>query len=46
MDRRDFLNMSALGLAGLAFPAGTLFAKSHDSKAYNVVILGDTHFDT
>ena len=46
MDRRDFLNISALGLAGLALPAGTLFAKNRESRAYNVVILGDTHFDT
>ena len=46
MDRRDFLNISALGLVGLALPAGTLFAKNRESKAYNVVILGDTHFDT
>ncbi|MGM9739116.1 MAG: metallophosphoesterase family protein [Candidatus Cryptobacteroides sp.] len=48
MDRRDFLNISALGLAGLALPSGAsnLFAKNSGSKAYNVVILGDTHFDT
>lgn len=48
MDRRDFLNISALGLAGLAVPGGAaeLFAKSSGSKSYNVVILGDTHFDT
>lgn len=48
MDRRDFLNISALGLAGLALPGGAaeLFAKNSGSRAYNVVILGDTHFDT
>lgn len=49
MDRRDFLNLSFFSLAGLALsgslvPAGAR-KRSRDGQ-YNMVILGDTHFDT
>lgn len=53
MDRRQFLNVSALSLAGLALPS-CLEAKkiikpsinTPKGDAYSVVILGDTHYDT
>lgn len=47
MDRRDFLKYSGASLVGLAFGGALspLQAKSKDKK-YNIVILGDTHFDT
>ena len=49
MDRRDFLKISAAGLAGLSLPAfpETAFAKggAASDKRYSVVILGDTHYD-
>ena len=44
MDRRDFFKYSAVGLAGLSLHWTPLLAKAPDS--YNIVILGDTHFDT
>lgn len=47
MDRRDFIKYSGASLVGLAFGGALspLQAKSKDKK-YNIVILGDTHFDT
>lgn len=50
MDRRDFLRLSAIGLAGLglnpAMEAASVFKgrKGKDGK-YSVIILGDTHYD-
>lgn len=44
MDRRQFLSLSAMSLAGLALSDIGLDAKA--PSHYNVVILGDTHFDT
>ena len=47
MNRRDFLKASAAGLAGIglsSIPAAPLEAK--DRNSYNLIILGDTHFDT
>lgn len=49
MDRRQFLAVSAAGLAELAFmdDLSLLEAKTKGStKEYSIVILGDTHFDT
>ena len=49
MDRRDFIKISAAGLAGLSLPAfpEAAFAKggAASDKSYSVVILGDTHYD-
>ena len=49
MDRRDFLKISAAGLAGLSLPSfsETVFAKggAASDKKYSIVILGDTHYD-
>jgi Calcineurin-like phosphoesterase. len=47
MDRRDFLSVSALSLAGLCLPGigSQAFARKGDSD-YSMVILGDTHYDT
>ena len=56
MDRRDFLKTSAAGLAGIGLsqlvPAG-LDAKARRFRGaegrngeYNLIVLGDTHFDT
>ena len=50
MDRRDFLKISAAGLAGLSLPvirteAEPRQAGGTDGK-YSVVILGDTHYDS
>ena len=49
MDRRDFIKISAAGLAGLSLPGfpGAAFAKGGavSEKKYSVVILGDTHYD-
>ena len=50
MDRRDFLKISAAGLAGLSLPviraeAEPRQAAGNDGK-YSVVILGDTHYDS
>lgn len=47
MDRRNFFKFSAAGLAGLAVPGTISMAmgpRNIDPK-YNVVILGDTHYD-
>lgn len=49
MKRRQFLGISAAGIAGLAFGAD-LLAKNRksagsDEGTYSVVMLGDTHFD-
>ena len=50
MDRREFISISAVSLAGLAlFGPNIAFANSVSKKnprKYSVVILGDTHFDT
>lgn len=48
MDRREFIQLSALGLAGLGFSGKTVFAEpcKHHGEEYNMVLLGDTHFDT
>ena len=52
MDRRDFLRLSALGLAGLGLDPASQVARAAVSSRrkrgskYNVVILGDTHYDT
>lgn len=48
MDRRDFLNLSFCSLAGLAL-SGTVNvaeARKKSRGAYNMVLLGDTHYDT
>ena len=48
MDRRSFLNVSAAGILGLMLP-GFPEMKAMSRKGrnnYNMVILGDTHFDT
>ena len=47
MDRRDFLKLSAAGVAGLSLPIRLTeaFAKSSREDNYNIVILGDTHYD-
>ena len=49
MDRRDFLRLSAASLAGFglsgALPSQAL-ARCRKNDAYNIIILGDTHFDT
>lgn len=49
MDRRDFLNISFCSLAGLAL-SGSLVpveaCRRRRDGQYNMVILGDTHFDT
>lgn len=50
MDRRDFLKLSAMGLAGLSLPVvrGADFPQplAGDDGKYSVVILGDTHYDS
>ncbi|MBR1706436.1 MAG: metallophosphoesterase [Bacteroidales bacterium] len=49
MDRRQFLTLSATGLVGLGLtgPMPLLEGKTKRKKDdYNLVILGDTHFDT
>ena len=50
MDRRQFLSLSAAGLLGLGLTGpGALLEARNRKKAdaeYNMVILGDTHFDT
>ena len=46
MDRRDFLRISAAGLAGLSIPGFRLQASEGPEKdRYSIVILGDTHYD-
>ena len=44
MDRRQFLTLSATGLLGLGLTPAD--AKARKDCDYNIVILGDTHFDT
>ena len=48
MDRREFLNYSAAGLAGLGLSRFfSLDAKGKTAGGeYNLIILGDTHYDT
>ena len=49
MDRRDFLRLSAVSLAGLGlsgFRPPQASGRCRKNDAYNIVILGDTHFDT
>ena len=47
MDRRTFLKYSATGLVGLSLPFGLpdAMAKKAKDGRYNIVILGDTHYD-
>lgn len=47
MDRRKFIRLSSVGLAGLAFGSelSTLEACIRDKGTYSIIILGDTHFD-
>ena len=53
MDRRSFLKISTMGLAGLSLPVGRLAAmapgvdlRGVPGGKYSVIILGDTHFDS
>jgi len=49
MDRRKFLSLSAIGMANLALCDQLALAKpvyNVGKSNYNVVILGDTHYDT
>jgi len=48
MDRRQFISLSAMGLAGLGClgKLSELEALAGNDSKYNIVILGDTHFDT
>lgn len=50
MDRRDFLQLSAFGLAGLAFSGIPALGRTRKGgKAdgdYSMVVIGDTHYDT
>lgn len=49
MDRRDFLNISFCSLAGLALSGSLVPVEARRRRRdgqYNMVILGDTHFDT
>lgn len=53
MDRRSFLKISTMGLAGLSLPVGELAAMAPGADLrgvpggkYSVVILGDTHYDS
>ena len=53
MDRRSFLKISTMGLAGLSLPVGKLAAmapgvdrRGVPGGKYSVVILGDTHYDS
>lgn len=47
MDRRDFIKLSSIGLAGLSLPKLWAAAPKKDSMSdkYSIVILGDTHYD-
>ena len=46
MDRRDFLKISAAGLAGLSIPGFRMQAVARTKHGrYSIVILGDTHYD-
>ena len=46
MDRRDFIKVSAVGLAGLSLPGLWRSADACVKRdKYNVIILGDTHYD-
>ena len=48
MNRRNFLSLSAAGLANMTL-LGRIAAKTQtpvNQTAYNIVILGDTHYDT
>jgi len=46
MDRRDFIKVSAAGLVGLSIPGIWQSAGACAKREkYNVVILGDTHYD-
>lgn len=48
MDRRDFLKLTGAGAIGFglagSLPLGALGRREKDS--YNMIVLGDTHFDT
>lgn len=50
MKRRQFIGISAAGIAGLALNGADIFARNRKSakaegSSYSVVMLGDTHFD-
>lgn len=51
MDRRDFLRVSATGLASLGLasvvpaPLEAMGRGSRKDREYNIIILGDTHYD-
>ena len=47
MDRRDFIKMSSIGLAGLSLPGILASARGTkpEEEKYSIVILGDTHYD-
>lgn len=48
MDRRDFIKLSSIGLAGLSMPqiwAAPSGKKDPMNEKYSIVILGDTHYD-
>ena len=47
MDRRDFLKYSTGAMVGMSLlgPSPELFARSGKKDKYNVIILGDTHYD-
>ena len=47
MDRRDFIKYSTGAMVGMSLlgPSPELFARSGKKDKYNVIILGDTHYD-
>lgn len=45
MDRRDFLKYSATGIIGLSLPLRWTSVQAKDEEGYNLIILGDTHYD-
>ena len=47
MDRRGFIKMSSIGLAGLSLPGILASARGTkpEEEKYSIVILGDTHYD-
>lgn len=49
MNRRDFLTLSAVGMANMAWLNRVSAAKTLTAgtlEEYNIIVLGDTHFDT
>ena len=45
MDRRTFFKYSATGLVGLSLPLRWTPLMAAEKDSYNIVILGDTHYD-